>query len=192
VSCQLSSSPPLSSGSIMAASSTSPATLRWPLCRSVPRTPLLHHPSQVQGQVHLRQLPQSLHGCGRSAWKPASPRQTARFVPKQSCRNRAGPVFRPTGFFTFFSGAAMRWSRNCFPTWQGGFCMPGTGGIFTVSTDRVPVPSKGTPTEVRPLTSSPSSQGQSSGGSPVEICLHPWLMVKPVGCTLTSLYSPCI
>jgi hypothetical protein len=25
----------------------------------------------------------------------------------------------------------------------------------------------------------------------VETCLHPWLTVKPVGCTLASLYSPC-
>jgi hypothetical protein len=39
---------------------------------------------------------------------------------------------------------------------------------------------------------SPQKRGQSSGGSPVEICLHPWLGVKPVGCTLASLYSPCI
>jgi hypothetical protein len=70
--------------------------------------------------------------------------------------------------------------------------MPETGSAFTVSTEAVPVPSMGSATEVRPLTSSPSSRGQSSGGSSVETCLHPWLTVKPVGCTLASLYSPCI
>jgi hypothetical protein len=34
----------------------------------------------------------------------------------------------------------------------------------TGSTEAVPVPSTGTATEVRPVTSSPSSRGQSSGG----------------------------
>jgi hypothetical protein len=42
------------------------------------------------------------------------------------------------------------------------FCMPGTGGAFT---DTVLVPSTGTAPEVGPLTSSPPSQGQSSGGA---------------------------
>jgi hypothetical protein len=70
---------------------------------------------------------------------------------------------RPAGFFTFSSGAATRWSRNCFPTQQGGFCTPGTGGSTTGATDEVPVPSTGTATEVGPLTSSPPSSGQSSG-----------------------------
>jgi hypothetical protein len=36
---------------------------------------------------------------------------------------------------------------------------------FTGATDAVPVPSTGTATEVRPLTSSPSGYGQSSGGA---------------------------
>ncbi len=36
---------------------------------------------------------------------------------------------------------------------------------FTASTDAVPVPSMGTTQEVRPLTSSPSRRGQSSGGA---------------------------
>ncbi len=71
------------------------------------------------------------------------------------------------------SGAATRRSRNRFPTSRGGFCMSGTGGAFTGATDAVPVPSMGTAKEVRPLTSSPSSRGQSSGGSPVDTCLHP-------------------
>ncbi len=38
-------------------------------------------------------------------------------------------------------------------------------GTFTASTDTVPVLSTGTAQEVRPLTSSPSSQGQCSGGA---------------------------
>ncbi len=45
------------------------------------------------------------------------------------------------------------------------FLRAGTSGAFTASTDTVPVPSTGTATEVRPLTSSPSSWGQSSGGA---------------------------
>jgi hypothetical protein len=42
--------------------------------------------------------------------------------------------------------------------------MPGTGGASTASTVEVPVPSMGTAQVVGPLTSSPSSRGQSSGG----------------------------
>jgi hypothetical protein len=34
--------------------------------------------------------------------------------------------------------------------------------------------------------------GGALGGSPVETWLHPWLMVKPVGCTVPPLYTPCI
>jgi hypothetical protein len=45
------------------------------------------------------------------------------------------------------------------------FCIPGTGGAFTASTDAVPVPSTDTAQEVRPLTYSPSSRGQSLGGA---------------------------
>jgi hypothetical protein len=43
--------------------------------------------------------------------------------------------------------------------------MPGNSGACTASTDAVPVTSAGTAQEVRPLTSSPSSQGQSSWGA---------------------------
>jgi hypothetical protein len=43
--------------------------------------------------------------------------------------------------------------------------LPGTGSTITVATDAVPVPSTGTATEVGPLTSSPPSRGQSSGGA---------------------------
>jgi hypothetical protein len=100
----------------------------------------------------------------RHAWQHATPRQTTKFAPRQSCRNQAGLVFRPAGFFTtFFSGAAMKRSCNSFPTRQGGFCLPGTGSAFTASTDVVPISSTDTALEVRTLTSSPS-QGQSSGG----------------------------
>jgi hypothetical protein len=75
-------------------------------------------------------------------------------------------VFRPTGVFTFsFIGTAARWSLNRFHTRRGGFCMPGTGGAFTHSTNAVPVPSAGTAKEVGPLTSSSPSRGQSSGGA---------------------------
>jgi hypothetical protein len=44
------------------------------------------------------------------------------------------------------------------------FCMPRTGGSFTASTVTVPALSTGTAQEFRPLTSSPPSRGQSSGG----------------------------
>jgi hypothetical protein len=63
------------------------------------------------------------------------------------------------------AGGPTRQSQTCFPTWRGGFCTPGTGRAFTASTDTVPIPSTGTATVVRPLTSSPSSRGQSSGGA---------------------------
>ncbi len=55
--------------------------------------------------------------------------------------------------------------KQHLPTRRGGFCTPGTGGAFTGATDAVPVPSTGTAKEVRPLTSSLSSWGRSSGGA---------------------------
>ncbi len=82
-----------------------------------------------------------------------------------SCRNQAGLILRLAGFFSFFFVAASRWSRNRFPTQRGGFSTPGTGGAFTVFTEAEPVPSVGIATEVRHLTSSPSSRGQSLGGA---------------------------
>jgi hypothetical protein len=121
--------------------------------------------SRVTGRGGCRQPPQGLHGRGRHAWQPASLRQTAGFAPRRSCRNQAGLVFRPAGFFTFTSGAATRQSQNCFPTRRGGFCMPGTGGAYKGATDAVPVLPTGTAMEVRPLTSSPSGRGQSLGGA---------------------------
>jgi hypothetical protein len=162
-SCQASSSPPPPlSGFIRAASS-------HPFSRSMTaptlRTLLLYHPSRVPGRGYRRQPPQSLHGCRCHAWQPASPWQTTSFAPGWSCRNQAGLVLRPTGLYTFLSGAAMRRSRNRYPTQRGGFSMPKTSGIITGATDAVPIPSTGTATEVGPLTSSPPSQGQSSGGA---------------------------
>jgi hypothetical protein len=144
---------------------TPSAALRRPLHRPAPRAPLLHHPSRVLGRGHRRQPPQGLHGRGRHAWQPASPRQAAGFAPRQPCHNRAGLIFRPAGFSTFPSGAATRRSQNRFPTRRGGFCMPGTGSALTGATDKVPVSSTGTAKEVGPLISSPSSRGQSSGGA---------------------------
>jgi hypothetical protein len=124
-------------------------------------TPLLHHPSRVAGRDCLRQPPQGLYGSGCHTWKPATLWPTAGQEPRRSCRHQAGLVFKPAGFYSFFSGADSRRSRNRFPTWGGDFCMPGTGGAFTVSTDAAPSMSAGTASEVRPLTSSPSSRGQN-------------------------------
>ncbi len=45
------------------------------------------------------------------------------------------------------------------------FFTPGTGGAITASTGTVPILSAGTSQEVGPLTSSPPSRGQSSGGA---------------------------
>ncbi len=118
-------------------------------------------PSPAESGRRIRWLLQplsGLHSSGRHAWHPASPWQTAGLAHRQPCRKQAGLVFRPTGFFTFlFCGAAMRPSRNRFPTRRGGFCMPGTGDAFTASTETVPVPSMSTAPEVGPLTSSPPS-----------------------------------
>jgi hypothetical protein len=120
-SCSL---PPLS-GSVGAAwfhpFSCSTTALHSPALRPL----LLQHQSRVVGRGGRREPPQGLHGHGRHAWQPASPRQTARFAPRRSCCNQAGFVFRPAGFFTFFSGAATRQSWNRFPTLRGVFCTPG-------------------------------------------------------------------
>ncbi len=108
----------------------------------------------------------TVKACTAADATPGRPRQTSRLAPRRSCRNQAGLVFRPAGLFTFlFSGTATRRSRNRFPTRQGGFCTPGTGGAFTPSKDLVHVSSTGTAPEVGPLTSSPPSRGQSSGGA---------------------------
>ncbi len=163
-SCQASSSPHSSSGSVGAASShpfSHSTTAPTPSCAAD------HAPSpseRVPGQGYRRQQPQGLHGPGHHAWQPVSPWQIAGFAPRRSCSNQAGLISRPAGFFTFSSGASTRRSRNHFPTRQGGFCTPGTGGAITGATDAVPVLSMGNATEVGPLTSSPPGRGQSSGG----------------------------
>jgi hypothetical protein len=108
------------------------------------------------------QLPQGLHGSGCHTWQSATLRPTTGQTPRRFRRHQAGLVCRPGGFSTFFSSAAMRRSWNHFPTRWGGFCTSGTSGT---STDMVPVPSTGTAAQVRPLTSFPSSRGQSSGGA---------------------------
>jgi hypothetical protein len=107
-----------------------------------------------------------LKACTAANTTPGSLRRRSRppFAPRHSCHNQGGLVFRPAGFFTFlFSGTATRWSWNRFPTRQGGFCTPRTGGTFTASTDAVPVSSTGTAKEVGALTSSPPSRGQRPG-----------------------------
>jgi hypothetical protein len=42
------------------------------------------------------------------------------------------------------------------------------------------------------LSSSQLTSELGGGGSPVDTWLHPWWMVKPVGCTAPPLYTPCI
>jgi hypothetical protein len=102
--------------------------------------------------------------------KPGSPRCHGRALgPRPGGPATAKPVSFSDPLISTPSplafGASLRLSRNRFPTWRGGFSTSGTSGIFTVSTEAVPITSKGTAKEVRPLTSSPSSQGHSSGGA---------------------------
>jgi hypothetical protein len=136
-------------------------------------------PSPSESGRGMRWLPSAVLRLAR----PRTPRLAAR-VAAADHRARAKAVLpQPSGSciqthwflrLLLFIGAARQRSRNHFPTQRGGFCMPGTGGAFTASTNTVPVPSAGTAQEVGPLTSSPPSRGQSWGGSPVESCLHPW------------------
>jgi hypothetical protein len=72
--------------------------------------------------------------------------------------------------------------------------MPGTGVAFKASTDAVPVSSTGTAPEVRPLTSSPPSRGQSSGEPCGELATS-LVTVSPVRCNpppvVQYLYISC-
>jgi hypothetical protein len=124
-SCQLSCSPPPLFGSVGAAwfhpfsrSTTAPT-------RSYAAAPA---PSPTESGHGTRWLPSA---ASRLAWplmpglEAASPWQTAGFTPRRSCRNQVGLVFRPTGFFTFSSGAATRRSRNCFLPREKVFECPG-------------------------------------------------------------------
>jgi hypothetical protein len=100
-SCQASSSPPPSSGSVGAASSHPFSHSTTAPTSSCAADPLLHHPSRVPGRGHRCQPPQGLHGRRRHAWQPTSLRQTAGFAPRRSCRSQVGLIFRSAGFFTF-------------------------------------------------------------------------------------------
>jgi hypothetical protein len=101
--------------------------------------------------------------------------------PPGSCPG--GLVLRPTGFYSFFLGAASRWSPNRFPTQREGFlhnqdllrlhCLHSSGTCTPA----------GTATEVRPLISSPSSWGRSSGEPPGD------LATPLVDCQTSWVYS---
>jgi hypothetical protein len=100
-----------------------------------------------------------MHGRECHAWHPALPRQTAGLaVLPQLSRS----CFQTCWFLHQRRHVAV---PDSFPTRREGFCTPGTGGAFTASTDMVPIPSAGTAQEVGPMTSSPPSRGQSSGGA---------------------------
>jgi hypothetical protein len=164
-SCQPSSSPPFSSGSIGAASFhpfSRSTKAPMPFCSVVPA------PSPSESGHGTRSSPSA-------ALRPAlqrMPRLAAHVaVADRRVRTQVllpqpnGFCFQTCWFLHLFPRPATKWSRNRFPTWQGGFSMPGTGSACTASTDTVPIPSAVTAQEVRPLTSSLSSRGQSLGGA---------------------------
>jgi hypothetical protein len=96
-----------------------------------------------------------------------SPRQTAGFAPRQSCRNHVGLVFRPAGFFTFlFFGAATRRSRNRVLT-RDLRCLHSLHrhGTCPVNGHRP----RGWTSDL--FSSQPRPE---LWGSSVESCLHPW------------------
>jgi hypothetical protein len=131
-SCQPSCSPPPSSGSVRAA---------WfhPFSHStMAPTRSCAAASPSESGRGSRVAISRLKACMAADATPGLPWQTAGFAPRWSCRNQAGLVFRPAGFFTFCLGAATRQSQNRFPTRQGGFCTPGTDGAITGATDTVP------------------------------------------------------
>jgi hypothetical protein len=159
-SCQATSSPPPSFGSVGAVSS-------HPFSRSMT--------APMQSCTVSPAPSPSESGSGTRSSLSATSRlarlrtlRLAACVPAADCQIRtqavlqqpSGSRFQTRWFLHLPSGAATRRSRNRFPTQRGGFCMPGTGG----ATDAVPVPSTGTATKVGPLTSSPPGRGQSSGG----------------------------
>jgi hypothetical protein len=162
-SCQTSRCVPPLYGYIEAASSrlsSAPTTTPMTSCRGGPT------PSPSVSGRGMRSSPSAASRPAQKRTPHLEVRDAVadRWAPRRSRRHQPGLVCRPAGFSNFFSGAAMRRSRNRFPTQRRGFCTP-RGGAFTASTDAVPVLSTGTATEVRPLTSSPSSRGQSSGGA---------------------------
>ncbi len=72
----------------------SPAPLLRPLRCPVPGTPLLHHPSRVEGRGHLCQPPEGLHVRGHHAWQSAMLQQTAGLdtVAKPAIAHPGGPA----------------------------------------------------------------------------------------------------
>jgi hypothetical protein len=184
-----SSSPPPWSGSAVAAPCLRciRCTVQQPLCRYLPRRPLLHTPGRAQRGDRHRQPPEGLHHRGCHARQPAPPRPTARQASNRIRRGQMGDVSTSVGRYAFSNGAAAKRSWNRFPTQRGGFCPPGTGGDINVSTAAesaapadtaaksaaVSATPVDTASEDGPLTSSPPSRGQSSGGAlwrPVSCC----------------------
>jgi hypothetical protein len=113
-SCQLSSSPPSSSGSVMTASShlsSRSTTAPTPFWTVDPAPSPSESGSGTRSSVSAASRPARLR----------TPSLAARLV---SC------------FQTCWFLHPLLWRR--FPSRRGGFCTPGTGGAFTVSTDAVP------------------------------------------------------
>jgi hypothetical protein len=159
---------------------TFPAALRRPLRRSAPWPPLLHHPSQVT-RSRTRSSPSATSRPARQRMPSLAARIAA-----ADHRVRAQAVLLPPSEHLFqtlwFHHLLLRHCHEMVPEPSSyparRFLHVQDWRAFTASTDTVPIPSTGTATEV--------------GVSPVESFLHPWLMVKPVGCTLSTLYSNCI
>ncbi len=118
--------------------------------------------------------------------------QTARFAPRQSCHNQGGLIFRPAGISTFPSGAASgtvpepfsylaRRFLHARDRWRHHRCH--RLGSSPVNGHR----HRGWTSDLFSFQTRPEL-----GGSPVDTCLHPWAMVRPVRCTPITLYSTCI
>jgi hypothetical protein len=86
----------------------SPPPLPRPLRCFVMWTPLLYHHGRVMGRDRLRQPPQGLQGSGYHTWQSATPRPTARQVPRRFRSHQAGLIFRPAGFFTCLHSSSTR------------------------------------------------------------------------------------
>jgi hypothetical protein len=183
----------------------SPAPLRQPLGFPAPGTLLLHHPSRVEGQGHPCQLPEGLHGRGCHAWQSTVSRQTASTgaATKPATTHPGGPAATQRVSFSDPlvsppSCAAWRRSRNHFsPTLQRGFCMPWTGGTLIASANAVSAMTADSAQEVGPLTSSPPSQRQSSGGvlwrrisDHCRHAVHSDRHLVPVLCCTVPVYKP--
>jgi hypothetical protein len=111
-----------------------------------------------------------------------TPRLAAR-VAAADCRARAQAVLPQQSGFRFLTCwfLCLLLPRRCnetipepFPTQRGGFCMHGTGGTFTASTDAVPVPVNGHCPRGWTSDLFSSQLRPELGVSPVESCLRPW------------------